>query len=120
MGFFQKNPVVIQAVQLNWINWHDVCLLAEVGKLSEGKPEGCYLDEEGKVLPEGKSSKEMGLQIPTLEGLMLARQGDWIIKGLQGEIYPCKPGIFAATYTEVDPILGQAQIKVQEENSLKL
>ena len=36
--------------------------------------------------------------IETLEGIMLARVGDWIIKGVAGEFYPCKPAIFAATY----------------------
>lgn len=36
--------------------------------------------------------------ISTLEGTMLATQGDWIIKGIKGEVYPCKPDIFAATY----------------------
>lgn len=38
------------------------------------------------------------LYIPTLEGSMAASPGDWIIKGVKGEIYPCKPDIFAATY----------------------
>lgn len=39
--------------------------------------------------------------IPTLEGTMEARVGDYIIQGVQGEIYPCKPDIFEATYEEV-------------------
>lgn len=38
--------------------------------------------------------------IPTLEGTMYARIGDWIIKGVKGEFYPCKPDIFEATYDE--------------------
>lgn len=38
------------------------------------------------------------LRIDTLEGQMLADVGDWIIKGVEGEIYPCKPGIFEKTY----------------------
>jgi hypothetical protein len=41
------------------------------------------------------------LRIPTLEGEMTARLGDYIIKGVKGELYPCKPDIFAATYEEV-------------------
>ena len=40
--------------------------------------------------------------IPTLEGDMLVRPGDYIIKGVQGEFYPCKPDIFEQTYEEVD------------------
>lgn len=41
------------------------------------------------------------LLIPTLEGEMAAREGDYIIKGVQGEFYPCKPAIFEATYVPV-------------------
>lgn len=39
--------------------------------------------------------------IPTLEGTMTAGAGDWIIKGIKGEFYPCKPDIFEATYEAV-------------------
>ncbi len=42
------------------------------------------------------------IYIETLEGLMEARLGDWIIKGVQGEFYPCKPDIFEATYELVE------------------
>lgn len=38
------------------------------------------------------------LDIPTLEGVMTAQPGDWVIRGVQGEFYPCKPEIFSATY----------------------
>lgn len=41
------------------------------------------------------------LNIETLEGVMLARPGDWLIQGVTGELYPCKPDIFAATYEAV-------------------
>jgi hypothetical protein len=40
--------------------------------------------------------------IKTLEGQMAVSNGDWIIKGVKGELYPCKPDIFAATY---DPVV---------------
>lgn len=43
-----------------------------------------------------------GVTIQTLEGRMEARLGDWIIRGVKGEIYPCKPDIFDATYEEVE------------------
>jgi hypothetical protein len=43
----------------------------------------------------------IGIEIPTLEGTMLACEGDYIIKGVKGEFYPCKPDIFEATYDEV-------------------
>ena len=42
------------------------------------------------------------LKIQTLEGVMVARFGDWIIRGVQGEFYPCKPEIFEATYEPAD------------------
>ena len=100
---FRKKPVVIEAVQLGWDTWSEICDFCNVGKLSDGKPEGCYLGENGKPLPEGCTSEVMGLMIPTLEGLMIGTQGDWIIKGVKGELYPCKPDIFEDTY---EPIIG--------------
>jgi hypothetical protein len=42
------------------------------------------------------------MPIKTLEGTMLAQPGDWIITGVKGERYPCKPDIFAATYEMVE------------------
>jgi len=42
-----------------------------------------------------------GLYIRTLEGSMKASKGDWIIKGVKGELYPCKPDIFEATYEAI-------------------
>lgn len=98
MAKFRKKPVVIEAVQLRWDNWHEMCDHAGVGRLEDGKPMGCYVGPLGEILPEGQSSPEMGLIIPTLEGVMLARQHDWVIRGVQGELYPCKPDIFQATY----------------------
>lgn len=43
---------------------------------------------------------DKGYDIKTLEGVMHASPGDWIIKGVKGEFYPCKPDIFEATYEE--------------------
>ncbi len=80
MSKFRKKPVVIEAVK-----WD--------GKLSTVEPLG---------IPS--CSQELTsdtLQIQTLEGEMTAQVGDWIIKGVKGEFYPCKPDIFAATY---DPV----------------
>ena len=42
------------------------------------------------------------VEIPTLEGTMRCGPGDWIIRGVKGEIYPCKPDIFEATYEAVE------------------
>jgi hypothetical protein len=46
--------------------------------------------------------KPVEIEIETLEGTMTATPGDWIICGVQGELYPCKPDIFEATYEPVD------------------
>ena len=43
-----------------------------------------------------------GFVVPTLEGEMFCRVGDWLIRGVHGECYPCKPEIFAATYEAVE------------------
>lgn len=98
---FRKKPVVIEAVQLRWDNWSEMCDFVGVGKLADGKPQGCHL-LDGKILPENHSSTTIGLQIPTLEGVMLATENDWVIKGIQGEFYPCKPDIFKQTYEPVE------------------
>jgi hypothetical protein len=49
----------------------------------------------------GINNSEEGLYITTLEGVMRADKGDWIIKGVKGELYPCKPDIFEMTYEQV-------------------
>jgi len=87
---FRKKPVVIEAVQLTWDTWHEMCEFAGVGHLEDGKPSG------------RQDGERIGLDIPTLEGLMHAEENDWIIKGIKGEFYPCKPDIFEATYEKVE------------------
>lgn len=77
---YRKKPVVIEAVQWTGENMGDI--LGFFG--------GCALREDQDII------------INTLEGEMRARPGDWIIKGVKGEFYPCKPDIFAATYEAAD------------------
>ena len=48
---------------------------------------------------------EHAFDIHTLEGTMVAKSGEWIIRGIEGEIYPCKPEIFSKTYEKFDPDL---------------
>ena len=50
----------------------------------------------------GGVQTDLGCDIITLEGPMLVRYGDWVICGVKGEFYPCKPDIFAATYEKVE------------------
>lgn len=47
------------------------------------------------------NTRYVGINIPTLEGTMRASEGDYVIKGVQGEFYPCKPDIFTSTYEKV-------------------
>ena len=93
---YRKKPVVIEAEQLTWRNWGRICEFVP-------KPwfvEGCYLDSEGRETKEpARIDSHIGLKMQTLEGQQfLAQENDWIIKGVQGEFYACKPDIFAATY----------------------
>ena len=97
MAKYRKKPVVIEAVQLTWDTWDEVCQFVGVGRLEDGKPAGTDKDLNGKPLRDGGP----GLLIPTLEGVMLANPGDWIIKGSKSEIYPCKLDIFEAAYEPV-------------------
>jgi hypothetical protein len=96
MPKFRKKPVVIEAVQLNYKNWNDVCDLlgSIVSPENPARNTAEYSDTCGEEGPY------IELTIPTLEGDHLAKHGDWIIKGVKGEFYPCKPDIFTATYDE--------------------
>ena len=45
---------------------------------------------------------DVEMEIETLEGTMKANKGDWIIRGVKGELYPCKPDVFDMTYEELE------------------
>ncbi len=100
MAKYQKKPIVIEAMKLDWSTWNEVCDF--IGDKFKSGFHGCYLDDNGSPLPDEKTSNAMGLIIPTLKGDLLARQGDYIIKGIKGEFYPCKPDIFEQTYELVE------------------
>ncbi len=57
----------------------------------------------GKVCGVGAVGEKVWIEIPTLEGIMRASYGDYIIKGLKGEFYPCKPDIFEMKYELLTP-----------------
>lgn len=82
---FRKKPVVIEAQQLTVFN------LEELEQWCGGSIKGLRLPANQRVI-----------DIQTLEGEMRAQIGDWIIKGVKGEFYPCKPEIFAMTYEPVE------------------
>lgn len=79
MARYRKKPVVIEAMRYT----------------RNG------LEAEQVAKWSGGVQTDMGLDIVTLEGTMLAEYGDWVICGVKGEFYPCKPDIFSATYEAV-------------------
>ncbi len=96
---FMKRPVVIEAIRYTG----DAREAIEfTGKSPEFDKWFSSMEEyERHVEADGGVFK-----IFTLEGVMEAHPGDWIIRGVKGEHYPCKPDIFEATYDQVDDGLG--------------
>ncbi len=84
MRQFRKRPVVIDAEQLSEDNL-------------EVLEQWCRGSIKGIAMPRSKRA----IDIQTYEGEMRAEIGDWIIKGVEGEFYPCRDSIFKATYDEV-------------------
>lgn len=81
---YRKKPVVIEARHLALVGQFDC--------------DGCAIvewinGEGGHAVCDGRS-----IYINTLEGQMRGDQGDWVIQGVKGEFYPCKPDIFAEIY----------------------
>lgn len=93
MAQYRKKPVVIEAIQFT----EDLALRMLVDK--EDGPFG--LRASGNYHPGNRTISRAWIGIKTLEGPMRAEIGDWIIRGVQGELYPCKPDIFAQTYEAV-------------------
>lgn len=82
MPLYRKKPVVIEAVQWTGDNLREIKEFMEVDSVPYNAQKDSFL-------------------IKTLEGNHEASKGDWIIKGVKGEFYPCKPDIFELTYEEV-------------------
>lgn len=89
MAKFRKKPVVIEAVQWAGVYGEPACV----------KRPGPGLEH---LLPvDGLLNAGV---IPTLEGDMIVREGEWVITGVKGENYPCKDDIFRATYEPVESV----------------
>jgi hypothetical protein len=84
MAKFRKKPVEIEAIQFNGENYNEIINFVGIA---------LHFD--------CRESRDNYITIPTLEGDMKASVSDWIIKGVNGEFYPCKPDIFAKTYEQV-------------------
>ena len=94
MAKFRKKPVVIDAVQLSWKTWSEVCEFVgdDVSPDNPARNVATFSETCGEQEPF------IELTIPTLEGDHVAKHGDWIIRGVNNELYPCKPDIFRKTY----------------------
>lgn len=86
MTKYRKKPVVIDAVQ-----WD-----------GNANTANAFLGDRYGADWSYDAPGSKNLVISTLEGSMTALVGDWIIKGVKGEFYPCKPDIFTATYEKVE------------------
>jgi hypothetical protein len=87
MGQYRKKPVVIEAVQFTRTNFK------EVKEFTNNTAHTMAIEKRINGIAT--------CIIPTLEGKHIATEGDFIIKGVQGEFYPCKPDIFEKTYEKV-------------------
>lgn len=93
MAKFRKKPVILEAVQLT-PEYAPACLVGEAQP-----PFGLFVS--GDFPPGQRTLQRAWISIRTLEGTMRADLNDWIIQGVKGELYPCKPDIFADLYEEV-------------------
>ena len=77
---YRKKPVVIEAIRFIGSNYEEI----------------------REFIGQNTLCSDLSIVISTLEGDMVAQKGDYIIKGVQGEFYPCKPDIFAETYEKTE------------------
>ena len=94
MGKYRPRPIVIEAEQ--WIPGQNDEVVECNGMINRGDQDTDVQDGEFSYrVPAGHG------MVPTLEGNHIVTPLDWIITGVAGERYPCKPDIFAASYEEV-------------------
>lgn len=94
---FRKRPVVIEARQFTDGNESEIVSWLWEHQKATARWVAATTDDAGAVVQPKR------IEIPTLEGVMTASVGDWIIRGVAGEFYPCKPDIFRDTYEPVTP-----------------
>jgi len=96
-----KKPVVVEYIQLTTKNIMEVYMILHP---DEGKPDTSTLIASNKWDSYEKLVRDVGMNMFTLEsgkGTQVASINDYIIKGVQGEYYPCKPDIFELTYDKL-------------------
>ena len=90
MKKYRSKPVEIEAVQWDGVTKEPI--LNMMGQPAHINPSSSYFFEPMDSL----------IKIKTLEGIMTAKPGDWIIKGTEGEFYPCKDSVFQTKYEEIE------------------
>ena len=96
---YRKKPVVVEAIQLKKTQISIRAILEMMGQEVITKCDGAsykFYEYCNMIFDKGY------MEIETLEGVMKASIGDYIIKGVNGEFYPCKPDIFEKTYEEAE------------------
>jgi len=84
MALYRKKPVVIEAIQFDGQNYDEIIEFTE---------KNAYVDTEN-----------LEFMVKTLEGRHIITKGDYIIRGIVNEFYPCKPHVFVETYEKVDNV----------------
>jgi len=97
---YRKKPVIIDAIRWSGL---EKDIKKALKFLSDGNKDFKHLPSDGIHVTTGIGYTPLTgeLTIPTLEGNMIASPNDWIIRGVKGEFYPCKPDIFEMTYEKV-------------------
>ena len=88
MTQYRKKPVIIEAIQFNRNNWNEILEFTN--------------NTAHTITIEKRMDGKCTCIIPTLEGEHIANEGDYIIKGVKGEYYPCKQDIFEMTYEQIN------------------
>jgi hypothetical protein len=95
MRKYRKKAVEIEAIQWDGVNINEIKEFVKDNAIIEDKIGG---SDNG----ENYLQRYIKIIIKTLEGDLIVKTGDWIIKGIKGEFYPCKPDIFEAIYEGID------------------
>jgi hypothetical protein len=105
---YRKKPVVIEAMLVNASDFNGA--LPNPSDWFDGPPFSAVPDwlvdaiKAGIVVPVGIDADYAVWDIKTLNGVVRAGPGDWIVRGVKGELYPCAPDIFAATHEAVEEV----------------
>ncbi|MDN4174755.1 hypothetical protein QWY28_17470 [Nocardioides sp. SOB77] len=106
---FIKRPVEIEAMRLGWDTWNEVCSFVGVGD-GPDQPRGRYVRQVAgdghertvRVADEPFEGSVLGLELPPAVTLhsspLIVLEGEWVVRGVQGEFYPCRADIFEESY----------------------